>query len=181
MGLIVIQGFSCPMEYRIWVPRPGIESESFALEGRFLTTGSPDKSLLFLFSDLLNGWESLGQKGDQTGQSYRKSTLNIHWKGWCWSSNTLATWCEELTHWKRPWFWERLKAGREGNDSGWDGWMASPTWRTWVWTNFGSLWRTGKPGVLQSMGSQRAGVSNWTTATKKMRVTSFMQIHSRKS
>ena len=54
---------------------------------------------------------------------------NIHWKDWCWSwkSNTLATWCEELTHWKRPWCWERLKAGGEGDNRGWDGWMASPT------------------------------------------------------
>ena len=42
------------------------------------------------------------------------------------NSNTLATWCEELTHWKRPWCWERLKAGGEGDDRGWDGWMASP-------------------------------------------------------
>ena len=48
---------------------------------------------------------------------------------------TLATWCEELTHWKRPWCWERLKAGREGDDRGWDGWMASLTQRTWVWAN----------------------------------------------
>ena len=48
-------------------------------------------------------WESLGQQGDQTSQSKRKSVLNIHWKDWCWSSNTLATWCEELTYWKRPW------------------------------------------------------------------------------
>ena len=57
----------------------------------------------------------------------RKSVLNIHWKDWCWSwnSNALATWCEELTHWKRPWSWEWLKAGREGDDRGWDGWMAS--------------------------------------------------------
>ena len=54
---------------------------------------------------------------------------------WCWSwnSNTLATWCEELTHLKRPWFWERLKAGGEGDDRGWGGWMASPTRWTWVW------------------------------------------------
>ena len=45
----------------------------------------------------------------------KKSTLNIHWKDWCWSSNTLATWCKELTHWKRPWCWERIKAkGEEG-------------------------------------------------------------------
>ena len=64
-----------------------------------------------------------------------KSVLNIHWKDWCWSwnSNTLATWCEELTHLKRPQCWERWKAGREGDDRGWDGWMASPTRRTWVW------------------------------------------------
>ena len=52
-----------------------------------------------------------------------------HWKDWCWSwsSNTLATWCEKLTHLKRHWCWERLKAGGEGDDRGWDGWMASPT------------------------------------------------------
>ena len=48
-------------------------------------------------------------------------------------SNTLATWWEELTHWKRPWCWDRLKAGGEGDDRGWDGWMASPTRWTWVW------------------------------------------------
>ena len=78
---------------------------------------------------------------------------------WCWSwnSNTLATWCEDLTHLKRPWCWERLRAGGEGDDRGWDGWMASPTWWTWVWVNSGSWWWTGRPGVLQSMGSQRVG------------------------
>ena len=53
-------------------------------------------------------------------------------------------WCEELTHWKRPWCWERLKAGREGDDRGWDGWMATVTQWTWVWVNSGSSWRTGK-------------------------------------
>ena len=49
-----------------------------------------------------------------------QSWMNIHWKAWCWSwsSNTLATWCKELTHWKRPWCWERLKAGGEGDDRG---------------------------------------------------------------
>ena len=59
----------------------------------------------------------------------RKSVLNIHWKDWCWSwkSNTLDTWCEELTPWKRPWCGERLKVGGEGDDRGWDGWMASLT------------------------------------------------------
>ena len=46
-------------------------------------------------------------------------------KNWCWSSNTLAIWCEELTHWKRPWWWERLKTGEEGGDRWLDDWIAS--------------------------------------------------------
>ena len=58
--------------------------------------------------------------------------------------NILATWCEELTHGKRPWCWERLKAGGEGGDRGWDGWMASLTWWTWVWAS---------PGVGDGQGS----------------------------
>ena len=61
----------------------------------------------------------------------------------------------ELTHWKRAWCWERLKAGGEGGDIGWDGWMASPTQWTWVWVNSRNWWWTGRPGMLQSMGSQR--------------------------
>ena len=84
---------------------------------------------------------------------------------WCWSrnSNTLATWCEELTHLKRPWCWERLKAGREGDDRGWDNWMAPRTQWTGVWVNSGSWWWTGRPGVLQSMGSQsQTQLSDWT-------------------
>ena len=112
---------------------------------------------------LENSWESLGLQ-DQTSQSQRKSVLNIHWKDWCWSwnSNTLATWCKELTPLKRPWCWERLKVGREGDDRGWDGWMASPTQWMWVWASSGSWWRTGKPDVRQSMGSQRVR-HNWAT------------------
>ena len=73
---------------------------------------------------------------------------------WSWNSNTLATWCEELTHWKRLWCWQRLKVGGEGDDRRWDGWMASLTQWTWVWASSRSWWRTGRPGVLQSMGSQ---------------------------
>ena len=94
--------------------------------------------------------------------------FTYHWKDWCWSwnSNTLATWCKELTHWKRPWCWERLRAGGEG-DRGWDGWMASLTQWTWVWVDSGSWWWTGRPGVLRFMGSQRVGHDwaielNWT-------------------
>ena len=66
-----------------------------------------------------------------------------------------GTWCEELTPWKRLWCWERLKARGEGDDRGWYGWMASPTWWTWVLASFRSWWWTGRPGMLQSMGSQR--------------------------
>ena len=54
--------------------------------------------------------------------------------------NTLATWFKELTHWNRPWCWERLKVGREGDNRGWDGWMASLTQWTWVWVSSRS-WR----------------------------------------
>ena len=90
---------------------------------------------------------------------------DVHWKDWCWSwnSNTLATWYEELTHWKRPWCWEGFGAGGEGDDRGWDSWLASLTWWTWVWVNSRSLWWTGRPGMLQFMGLQsRIQLSDWT-------------------
>ena len=87
----------------------------------------------------------------------------IHCKAWCWSwnSSTLATWCEEPTHLKRPWCWERLRAGGEG-----DGWMASLTQWTWVWVDSASWWWNGKPGVLWFMGSQRVTTErlNWTSS-----------------
>ena len=131
--------------------------------------------------------ESLGLQEDSTSQSKRKSVLNIHWKDWCWSwnSNTLATWCKELTPWKRPWCWERLMVGRERDDRGWDGWMASPTRWTWVWASSGSWWWTGRPNVLQSMGSQRVRHEwvtelNWlntrTSQTKSQRGESTSQL-----
>ena len=77
----------------------------------------------------------------------------------------LAIWCEELTHLKRPWCWERLKGGGEGDDRRWDGLIASPTQWTWVWVNSGSWWWTGKPGVLRSWGHKELGKTeqlNWT-------------------
>ena len=93
----------------------------------------------------------------------------IHWKDWYWSrnSNTLATWCEQLTHLKRPWCWEGLRAGGEGDDRVWDGWMASPTQWIWVWVDSSSWWWIERPGVLWFMGSQRvrhnrATELNWT-------------------
>ena len=65
-----------------------------------------------------DSWESLGLQRDQTSQFLRRSTLNIHWKDWCWcrSSNTLATWCEEPAHWekKKPWCWEDWKQKEKG-------------------------------------------------------------------
>ena len=75
---------------------------------------------------------------------------------------TLATSCEELTHWKRLWCWEGLGAGGEGEDRGWDGWMASPTQWMWVWVDSGSWWWTGRPGMLGFIGSQRVG-HDWAT------------------
>ena len=63
---------------------------------------------------------------------------------------------------EKTWCWEGLGAGGEGDDKGWDGWMASPAWWTWVWVNSGSWWLTGRPGVLRFMGSQRVG-HDWAT------------------
>ena len=100
----------------------------------------------------------------RSNQSILKEILGVHWKDWCWSwnSSTLATWWEELTHLKRPWCWERLRAGGEGEDRGWDGWMASPTRWTWVWVDSGSWWWTGRPGMLRLMRLQTVR-HNWAT------------------
>ena len=95
-------------------------------------------------------------KGDQSWVSTRRTDAEAE------TPNILATSCEELTHWKRPCCWEGLGAGGEGDDRGWDGWMASPTRWTWVWVNSGSWWWTRRPGVLRFMGSKRAG-HDWAT------------------
>ena len=94
---------------------------------------------------------------------------------WSWSSNILATWCEELTHWKRPWCWERLKAGGEGDDRGWAGWMISQTQWRWVWVNSGSLWWTRKPGMLHFMGLQIVG-HDWVTELNRTDLTKLLWI-----
>ena len=88
-------------------------------------------------------------------------------EGWCWSwnSNTLSTWCKELTPWKRPWYEEKLKAG-EGDKRGWDVWMSSPTW-TWVWAGYRSLWWTGKPSVPQSMAHKETDMTEWRNWTDR--------------
>ena len=67
-----------------------------------------------------------------------------------------------MTHWKRLWCWEGLGAGGEGDNRGWDDWMASPTRWTWGWASLRSCWWTGRPGMLQSTGLQRVG-QDWAT------------------
>ena len=101
--------------------------------------------------------------GSRSG-STKYSVLNIHWKGWCWSwsSNTLATWCEEPTHLKRPWCWEGLGTGGEGDNRVWDDWMASLTQWTWVWVNSGNWWWRGKPAVHGVTESDTTERLNWT-------------------
>ena len=109
---------------------------------------------------------------DPTSPSRRRSVLCVHWKDWCWcwcwNYNTLATWCKELTRLKRPQYWERLRAGGDGDDRRWDGWMASPTRWTWVWVSSGSWWWTGMSCVLWFMESQRVGHDcDWTELNYK--------------
>ena len=84
-------------------------------------------------------------------------------EGWCWSwnSNTLAIWCKELTHMKRPWCWEGLRAGGEGDDRGWDGWMASPTRWMWVWVDSGSWWWTGRLACCGSWDHKELDMTEW--------------------
>ena len=93
-----------------------------------------------------------------------KSVVNIHWKNWCWSwsSSTLATWCKELTHWKRPWCWESLKAGGDGDNRAWDDWVASPTQCTWVWDPEGQ----GSLACCSPWGCRESDMTEWLNWTE---------------
>ena len=87
-------------------------------------------------------------------------------------------WWEELTHLKRPWCWERLKVGGEGDDRGWDDWMASLTQWTWIWVNSKSCWWTRRPGMLQFMSLQsRTWLSNWTELNKLLKLNNSSHIY----
>ena len=85
-----------------------------------------------------------------SGSSLEGLMLKLKLSHLIFGGSILATWCEELTHLKRPWCWERLRAGGEGDDRGWDGWMASPTQWTWIWVKSRSCWWKGRPGMLES-------------------------------
>ena len=104
----------------------------------------------------------------RSNQSIQKEiSSGCSWEGWSWNSNTLATWCEEVTHLKRPWYWERLKKKIEKGMIE-DEMVALTQW-TWVWVISGSWWWIMRPGVLQSMGSPRVRHHwvtelNWTEA-----------------
>ena len=155
----------------------GSAKDTGSVSGRAKPTPSPqpwvDAFKLWCCGE--DSWEPLGQQRDPTSPSWRRSVLGVHWKDWCWSwnPNTLATWCEQLTHLKNPWCWERLRAGGEGDNRGWDGWMVSPIQWTWVWVYSGSWWRTGRPSRLQSMRLQRVG-HDWTTKLKYLAI-SFLE------
>ena len=103
-----------------------------------------------------DSWECLGQQGDQTSQSKRKSTLKIHWKDWCWSwsSNTLATWCEELTHGKYPDSgkdWGQEKGATEDEIIGWHHWLNGHEFEYTMGDSEGKEpWRTTVHGVAES-------------------------------
>ena len=99
----------------------------------------------------------------------KKISLNIHWKDWCWSwsSNTLVTWCKKPTHWRRAWCWERLKAGGEVGNRGWDDWMASLTHWTRVWANSRRQWRT-ECRTAAVHGVAKSDTTDWTTTTRTM-------------
>ena len=109
------------------------------------------------------------QQGNQSSQYWRKSALSVHWKGWCWSwsSNNLATWCEELTHWKRPWCLGRVKAKGEESRMRWLDSITDSVDMNLM--NSGKWWGTGRPGLLSCMWSHRVGHhSDWTTTASKV-------------
>ena len=104
-----------------------------------------------------------------------------HWRDWCWdwSSNTLATWCKELTHLKRPWCWDRLKVRGEGDNRGWNGWMPSPNQWAWVWAISGGWWRTEAwCFTVHRVANSQTWLSDWTaTATVGILVMIMTQIY----
>ena len=146
----------------VWNPIFSIHFSRYCLKERKIFL----HPLLFSSCGTEDSWESLGLQGDQTSQSSKKSTVNIHWKDWFWSwnSNTLATWCEELTHWKEPDAgkdWRQKKKGTTEDEMA--AWHHRLDGHEFKWASSGSWWWRGKPGMLQSTGSQsQTRLSDWT-------------------
>ena len=162
-------------KHRHYFANKGPSSQRYGFSSGHVWMGELDykeswvqKNWCFWTVVLEDSWEPKGLQEDPTSPFWRRSALGILWKDWYWSwnSNTLTTWCGELTHLKRPWCWERLRAGEEGGDRGWDGWMASLTQWAWVWVDPGSWWWTGRPGVLQFMGSKESDTTEWLNWTE---------------
>ena len=110
--------------------------------------------------------QSVHSEGDQSWDFFGRNDAK---------AETPVLWpphAEKLTHWKRLWCWEGLGAGGKVDDRGWDGWIASPTGRTWVWVNSGSWWWTGRPGMLRFMASQRVG-HDWATELNRTELSNY--------
>ena len=167
----------CVVLVNIGIVVPESFQEPGAMEPRKLA--SPVCSALFISRWLVSLLDQQGEgKSQSDSRSVEKVGFKREWRdnpqgdqSWVFIGRTdaeaetpitLATWCEELTCWKRPWCWEGLGTGGEGDHRGRDGWMASLTQWTWVWVNSESWWWTGRPGVLRFMGSQRVR-HNWAT------------------
>ena len=143
-----------PVKWIPFYPHNLIES------GRTFDKHNKGTSTKHLTSALQNGQ---GEQGEQTARRSKES-LNIHWKDWCWSwsSDTLATWCKEPTHWKRPWCWERLRVGGEGCYRGWDGWINMSWGKLWETVKDREAWCDVVHGVSKSL----TWLSSWTTCVR---------------